>query len=70
MSTSSPVKDPEQLRELKSLWEKTSKKYVLIDFMLNTGLRVSDVLSTKVELFYTVNILESSRKRKNQTDFS
>lgn len=48
MSTSSPVKDQEKLRELKSLWIKTSKKYVLIDFMLNTGLRVSDVLSTKV----------------------
>ena len=48
MSTSSPIKNQEKLRELKNLWDKTSKKYVLIDFMLNTGLRVSDVLSTKV----------------------
>lgn len=48
MSTSSPVKNQEKLRELKSLWEKTSKKYILIDFMLNTGLRVSDPLATKV----------------------
>ena len=67
MSTSSPVKYQEKLRELKSLWEKTSKKYILLDFMLNTGLHVSDVLSTKVGTVLSgedIGIEQKTRKPK------
>ncbi|MFJ8115963.1 tyrosine-type recombinase/integrase, partial [Bacillus mycoides] len=45
-----PIRDPEQIQQLKEYFkEKSLRNYILFIMGINTGLRISDVLKLKVE---------------------
>jgi len=48
MSTAQPIKDPEILRDLMDVYERGTKNHLLLAYALNTGLRVSDILTANV----------------------
>lgn len=65
-----PIKDPNALKELMSVYEKGSRNYLLLAFMLNTGLRVSDVIDLRLNDFEGAElrlIEKKTKKRKTIT---
>lgn len=48
MNTATPIKDQKQLSELITVYEDGSKNQLLILYCLYTGLRISDVITAKV----------------------
>lgn len=49
MNTTKPITDSNLISEVLSIYEVGSKNHLLIAYALNTGLRVSDILQTKVK---------------------
>lgn len=48
MKETKPIRDMETVKELLDVYERGSKNFLIIAYALNTGLRVSDILKTKV----------------------
>lgn len=48
MNTAEPITDPVKLNELMGVYKEGSKNHLLLAYCLNTGLRISDVLTAKV----------------------
>ncbi|MGH2083501.1 tyrosine-type recombinase/integrase [Aerococcus urinaeequi] len=48
MNTAKPIKDPYLLKEVLEVYPTNSKNQLLLLYCLNTGLRISDVLTAKV----------------------
>lgn len=46
--TTKPIKDPEILKNIMSVYKRGSRNYLLLAVALNTGLRVSDIIGLKI----------------------
>jgi integrase len=49
MNTAQPIRDMKLIKDVMEVYKKGSKQHLLLAFALNTGLRISDILKSKVK---------------------
>ncbi len=65
-----PIRDPEQIQQLKEYFkEKSLRNYILFIMGINTGLRISDILKLKVGDVKGSHISMRKRKQGNKNEY-
>ncbi len=65
-----PIRDPEQIQQLKEYFkEKSLRNYILFIMGINTGLRISDILKLKVGDVKGSHISMRERKRGSRNEY-
>lgn len=67
MKMTTPIKDDKKLNELLDVYDEYSKNQLLLKYCLNTGLRISDVLSQKVGPNTTSQYIEMKEQKTRKT---
>ena len=65
-----PIRDPEQIQQLKDYFkEKSLRNYILFIMGINTGLRISDILKLKVGDVKGSHISMREKKTGNRNEY-